>query len=1185
MTQHLPFHVQFQQERQRRAWSRPYVAEKLGCDVKTVARWESKETFPQPSLRQRICELFGKNAEEMGLLEVPDMSEPELPPGFWEDWEVAPQVTNFYGRDQECADLVQWIAHDHCHMVAVLGIGGVGKTALTRKVAEKIKGSFDFIFWRSLQNAPTLKQILKDCIQFLSQQQQIQLPEMIDAQISLLVHYLRRHRCLLILDNVESILQAGQRAGHYRGGYEEYGHLFQYVGEADHQSCLLLTSREKPREVAHLEGQMSLVRSLPLSGVKQAEGQQILRDKGLIGSGKQWATLVRLYSGNPLALKLVSEFILEVFAGDIAQFLQEENIAFGDINDLLDQHFQRLSVQEQEIMHWLAIEREMVSVEDIALKLAFPVSRVTLREAFHSLRRRSMVEVSGPPALFTLQPVIMEYMTARLVKRACEDFSTETSGIWAQFALMTSQARDYVRDSQIHLILQPVADYLLTAFGGAGLEEKLKQKLAQLRQERVPQSGYVAGNILNLLVHLQYKLRGADFSHLRVRQAHLRNVSLPEADFSFSQFDESTFTNAFGSVLSVAFSPQQDYFATGTATGDIWIYEVQSGTPVFSCQGHTDGVWSVAFSPDGSLLASSSDDQSIRLWDVSSRNGGHCLKTLQDKMDRVRALAFSPDGSLLASGSDDQLVRLWEVQTGLCRNILRGHSNRVWSVAFRPDGRMLASGSTDLTIRLWSLEEPQTPDSCLKIFRGHDDWVRSVAFSPDGALLVSGSDDRTVRLWRVDGVDDQERQATACLGTLQGHVSPVWSVAFSPDGHAFASGSEDHTIRLWSIGEQNSAHCVRVLQDHTHGVRAVAFNRDGRLLASGGEDHVCRVWDASNGHCLKTLQGYTNRVRSLAFSPDSRVLASGNEDQMIHLWSVEGQNSGRDLKPLQDRAHGVKVIAFHPDGGMLASGGEDQTVRLWDTNSGLCRTTLRAHTAWVQAVAFSPDGKTLASGAEDQTICLWEVSSGTLRTTLAGHTSWVRSLAFHPGGQLLASCGDDQTIRLWQLSTGQCSKILHGHTGNVRFVTFSPDGQMLASGSEDQTVRLWDVNTGQEIDVLPGHKRWVRCVAFSPDGRVLASSGDDQTIRLWNRDDRSQPVRMLQGHTDRIRWIAFSPDGRFLASGSDDGSIRLWDWQNARFERTLVSERPYERMNITAVRGLTDAQKASLRTLGAFENA
>ncbi len=1204
MTIRPPFHEQLRYERTLRGWSQADLAEKMRCDTKTIGRWESGDSFPRPYYRQALREIFGKDAEEFGLLgekpgniqvgkagghggqaQGPHLSAPPpLVPTInptdassqpleeaiagkgvafaylRADWGEAPSIVNLYGRDEGCARLKRWIEEDHCRMVAVLGMGGVGKTAVAAKVAMQMKESFEYIFWRSLQNAPPLELFLKQSISFVSEQHHLDLPGEIDDQISLLIQYLRDHHCLLILDNFESVLQSGQRAGSFREGYAAYGRLLQRAGEVQHQSCLLLTSREKPKEVALLEGKSSPVRCLPLSGLRPEAGQYMLQDKSLVGSDEHWLALVERYSGNPLALKVVSQSISEVFEGNIASFLQQEAIAFGDINDVLDQQFQRLSALEQELLYWLAIEREPASLDALRENLVYPVSRGAQLEALDSLRRRSLIETRGLTE-FTLQPVIMEYVTMSLITRASEEFDTEAPEVWKQFAFCKAQAKDYVRESQVRLLLAPIAQHLLARVGKEGIEQRVGNMLARQRQIHALQPGYLAGNIINLLSSIQSDLRGLDFSHLEVRQAYLQGVMLPEVNFSRAHFVTSIFSNTFGNILAIAYSPQGHLLAAGTSAGEIRIYDALSGGLQLTCQGHTDGVWALAWSPDGSLLASSSDDHTVRLWDCHS---GHCLSVLQGHSNRVRAIAFSPDGTILASGSDDATIRLWDIADGRCLKTLSGHHDRVWSVAYNPEGNLLASGSTDQAVRVWDTRT----GNCLMTLQGHSGWVRSVAFHPDGSMLASGSDDQTIRLWNASTGHH--------LKTLTGHTSRVWSVAFHSAGDIIASSSEDRVIRFWDI---SSGRCTMLLQGHYQGVRSVAFTPDGHMLASGGDDQSIRVWDVASGHCLQTIQGYTNRVWCIAFHPHGSTLASASEDSTIRLWDVK---TGRCFKIMQDRSHGVMVVAFSPHGHTLASGGQDATIRLWDASSGRNLRIFHGHTNWVRAVIFNPDGNVLASGSEDEAVRLWDVNTGACLRILQGHTSWVRSLAFSPDGSLLASGADDQTIRLWNATTGLHLNTLEGHTGRVRTIAFSPDGKLLASGSEDQIIRLWDVNTGHCLDLLHGHTGWIRSVAFSPDGNLLASGSEDQIIRLWDVNT-GDCLRTMRGHANRVRWVAFSPGGHTLATSSDDGTIKFWDVQTFDCLKTLIGERPYERMNISHVQGLTEAQKANLRALGALE--
>ena len=978
------FHLQLRYERELRGWSQADVARRVGSDVKTVGRWESGLGVPRPYYRQKLYEIFGTDGQAMGLLgqsthttELPPISTGNALPTAdseivqatgmveeaptstqrQEDWGEAPHPTIVYGRVDERARLLSWIQQDRCRVVTVLGIGGVGKTVLLSAVAEQGKTTFDAVFWRSLHNTPPPEQFLKSAVSFLTRQQHTTLPDEFDDLVALLLQTLQHRRCLLVIDNFESVLQSGLRTGHYQAGYEGYGTLLQRLGEVEHASCLLLTSREKPKEIASEEGKQALVRTLTLTGVGYKEGKELLQEKELVGSEQGWRDLIQLYSGNPLALKLVAQSIQEVFGGNIAHFLGAEERVFGDVTDLLAQQFQRLSAQEQNVLTWLAIEREAVALKTLQEDTLQATG--ALIETLASLMHRSLIE-TRESTLFTLQPVVMEYLTTLLVQRTCSEFQLATSDTWKSYALIKAQTKDYVRTNQIRLILAPIAQHLLTTMSREAFEERVRQMLDAQRDTYLQQRVYGAGNILNLLVYLHYDLHTFDFSHLTIQQAYLQHAILAGANFTSAHFIASIFTNTFGNVLSVAFSSDGTLLAAGVATGEIWVYDIESGTLMFSCTGHTDGVWAVAFSPDMRLLVSGSDDESVRLWSVGS---GDCVRVFNGHTDRVRSVAFHPNGDMLASGSDDTQCILWEVESGRRLDTLRGHTGRVWSVAFSHDGRMLATGSTDRTVLLWGIASR----SSYMTLSGHTNAIRSLAFSADDRLIVSGSDDKTLKLWDV--------QRGTCVTTLHGHENRVWSVAFH--GDTIASGSEDQTICLW---DSHTGQRVRTLHGHTHGVRSVVFSPHAPLLVSGGDDQTIRVWETTTGQCLKTVQGYTNRIWSVLFAGDGNTLVSIGEDQAIRVWD---RDSAKWKRTMREQGHGLRSLAATRDGTLLASGGEDQTVRLWSPATGQRLKTLSGHTDWVGTVAFSYDGELLASGSEDTTVRLWETSTGPLPSYIA----------------------------------------------------------------------------------------------------------------------------------------------------------------------------------------------------------
>lgn len=1157
---------------------------RLGLGLGELARGNGKRSAPgreqsilNEDVREKVQEKDSGDGERKGRREarlLRQSAHMRAGHGHNEDWGDAPTVKNFYGREEELADLRRWIVDERSPVVALSGFGGVGKTALAIMLGKQlmqIEGEFTFLIWHSLRDAPSVEDMLRECIRSFSSQRHVEFPASIDEQITLFIEHLQRFRCLVIFDNFESVLRPGSLSGEYQQGYEAYGRLLERVGKVKHQSCFLLTSREEPREIARLEVEEPGVRSLLLPGMREKEAESILRENALAGSDSAFSELIGLYSGNPLALRLIAASIRDLFGNNIDAFLEasrsgsergEEAIMVGDVADLLGQQFERLSNQERSVMYWLTIEREGISPGDLLEDNVQPISKGRLFQILETLRHRSMIEPTGN-GRFTLQPAIMEYVTDNFISKVYKEIIDGKIEALADFWLVKAQAKDYVRSIQTRVILAPVAYRLLTAFGKEESEKKLKGILAQLHETHEHTPGYAAGNILNLLVQLECDLRGYDFSHLYVWQANLQKARLPGVNFAHAELGKSIFTDTFERVLTAKLSPDGIHLAAGTGSGDVYIWDASGDTPMplYICRGHTDWVRSITFSQDGKMLVSGSDDQTIRLWDVET---GTCLSVLQGP-SRVFSVALHPDGNTLASGHQDEIVRVWDWRTEECLHKLTGHMNRIWSVAFSPEGDMLASGSNDHTVRLWDVNRGE----CLRELKGHSHRVRSVAFSPDGVLLASGSKDSTIGIWEV--------KTGQLLRRIEGSLRGVKSVAFSPTGKILACGTDDRTIQLLDV---DTGHPIKTIEGHTSWIRSVAFSSDGKTIVTSSEDQTVRLWEASTGQCLKTLQGYTEWVYAVAFSPDGKVVATGGGDLVVRLWKWE-QSTERPIRALEGQTDWVRSIAFSPNGELLAAGGEDNMVRLWRVSTGERLRKLEKHSGWVYAVAFSPDGELLASGSEDHTICLWRVSTGQPIKTLLGHPNWVRSVAFSPDGELLASGGEDKTVRLWRVSTGQLIETLEGHSGRIYAVAFSPDGKMFASGSEDGVIKLWDTDTRQPLLELQSHAGRIWSIAFSPDGELLASGSEDCTVRLWTVST-GQPFKTFSRFTNRVYSVAFSPDGKTIAGGSPDGTVKLWS-VNAEGVQTLKSERPYEDMNISGLEGLLTVQKDMLKALGAVE--
>ncbi|GAA6622415.1 NB-ARC domain-containing protein [Scytonema sp. NUACC26] len=1082
------------------------------------------------------------------------------------DWGEAIDVSAFYGRNDELAKLEYWIVKERSRLVALLGIGGIGKTALAVKLAQLLCKQFEFVIWRTLRNAPPAKQIFADLLQFLSNQQETDLPSE-SERASRLLYYLQKHRCLLVLDNVETILQSGEITGQYRAGYSGYNELFKIVGEVSHQSCLILTSREQPKEIALLAGTNHPVKTLQIQGLKTAEVKAIFNDKEIFfGSEAELQELIQRYRGNPLALKIIANSIQELFASNISEFLAQGTVVFGDIQDLLDQQFHRLSILEKEIMYWLAINRKPVSLNQLHEDLLSPVKPAKLLDSLQSLKRRSLIENKTDG--FTLQPVVMEYVTEQFIDLICEEVIHLNLNLFLTHALLKATAFDYIKETEVRLIIQPIIQQLIRVFKSKANLEKHFQRLVVKLREKLSLASYAGGNVINILRQIPIDFSGWDFSNLSIWQADLQSVNLHKTNLQNADLSKSVFTQQFSYVNCVTFNPDGKLLAIGDSDGKIRLWRIADAQNSMIFEGGAGKLLGlVAFSPDGEFLVSGSTDHTVKIWDVSE---GKCCKILQGHSHWVLAVALSKDGCKIASNSFDNTLRIWDVSSGECTKILPGQTTGKLTIAFSPPGGAIARINENYILQILDI----STGNCCQAFQVDGSKILAFAFCPDGNFIATGSSDATVRLWDV--------KTGECCQVFAGHTSRILAIAYSRDGRLIASASVDKTVRLWDV---DTKICTKVLLGYKGEVTSVAFSPDSCTLATGCDDQTVKLWDCRRGLSRKTWQGYANWIRAIAFSPNGQTLLSGSDDGIIRCWDI---STGSCYLSLRGHTHWIWSVAFSPNGTLVASGSEDQTAKLWDVAEGKCLKTFETPGREVWCVAFSPDSQLLAAGcdgigladgSDKEQVWLWDVATGELRQIFRGHLSAVYSVAFSPEGNILASGSTDSTVRLWDVATGECLAVLSEHQATVFSVKFSPDGQ-IATGSADSTLKLWDVKTGHCLrTVRADTNAIVWSVAFSGDGQKIATGSLDSTIRLWDVKT-GQCLQKRQKNTSGFLPVAWSPQGHTLACVSDGETIELWDVLTGKCKQMFIP-RPYEGMNITGVTGLTSAQLATLKALGA----
>lgn len=1163
------------------------------------------------------------------------------------DWGDAPAPDFFYGREAETQQLRRWLVDDRCQMIAVLGMGGMGKTTLTAHVVRAIAAQFDVVLWRSLLNAPPLTEIVSAALDLLAPQSLADLPTSLDEQLNILFRLFGEQRCLLILDNLESVLQS-ERAGAFRPGHDAYGQLMRRFGDSTHQSCLMVTSRECPQQIQLAQSTHSRVRVLSLGGLSTEAGAELLqahwgsperavataRDIGrsasnlalpaLSGRATDYVDLVQRYSGNPLALKLVAATIRELFDGDPALFLREELLIFEDIRDLLDQQFVRLSEAEMELLLWLAIEREPVSFQEWQMNLANPVKTQILLEVVRALEKRSLIQ--NNQGRYSMQNVVLEYATEHLLtavlfeldkwmqhigEHATTDaladrhFAAPSSApvIWKyshfnNFALTKARAKENARAGQIRMLLQPVAQHLRQDWRTNALQFGLQKLLRTLQQREPPLvPGYGAANVIHLCHELGIRLQDLDFSKLTVWQADLARTNTRRVDFLHSDLSGSTFIEPLREVRAIAMSPDGQLLASATGSGQINIWQMNTLRLVATLDGHKKLVYALEFGADGQMLVSAETGGFTIVWRRSaSATWQNCLEFHSLGGDIPR-LAFSPDARLLAISQGNQPISLWELcleegaYSAQLRFSLGEHAGqRIIPIAIRPDGKVLASGDQE-RIQLWDLKR----GIWLQTLQGHTERVQSLAYSPSGELLASGGTDGTVRLWRAVSGEP--------VAVLDGHRVRVLDLVFSQDGRMLAT-ADLKNIRLWNIaesGRQQAAGLSKssrqseeqpvnlhlVLTEHTHFITALAFSPDGCTLVSASLDETMRMWDVATGEQMRIMLGYRSALYAVAVH--AHMLVTGDVNGAVQLWRIKNAGAVQQAETLANCSKRILSVAFSPDGQHVVATCADERLYLWHvpTKAQLFALEDPRFDFGLGKVVFSPDGQLFATICSDQRVRLWRTKDGALVHLLGAHTIQFRCIAFSPDGQTFVAGVQEGQLYLWDLSRARGSGIIQPDE-TLDYVENECIIGVHFAVYGDRLV--YSGNSSIYVMDWSVRKRTLSMLGTYAWSRALALSKEgvvaiDRISGLIELFDvtSGEAVGQLPGHRDVVQDLAFDATGKVLYSVSLDGEIRVWDVENQTCLDVVQSELPYEGMNITGATGLSKVRRTSLCKLGAVE--
>jgi len=589
--------------------------------------------------------------------------------------------------------------------------------------------------------------------------------------------------------------------------------------------------------------------------------------------------------------------------------------------------------------------------------------------------------------------------------------------------------------------------------------------------------------------------------------------------------------------------------------------------------GHSSDISSIAFSPNGKIVASGSFDNTIKLWDKET---GKELRTLYGHTGRVLSVAFSPDGQTLASGGWFNVIRLWDVASGKQIGALEGHTDQVNSVVFSPNGTSIASCGNDDTARLWNLQtRKQLQQFDVKEYgtaevqsAADPGTCQAVSFSPTGDILAfAGRDDRTVALWGL--------REGRLLRTLSGNASPLHSLIFTPDGKRLVCGDREE-VNIWDVNSGNLVTATETdpTEETVQFIRSVAVSRDGKTIA-GVQGNTIRLWHSEDGRKIKDIRSEGDkRFLSVAFGADENTLATsentelGGGNDLIRLWNI---TNGRETIAFDGYSNNAFALSLSPDGKHLAVWDPDSTLKLklWNFNSDKPFQSFESNDLYaLPTIMFGPDSTTLAIGTADKVI-LRDSASGKISSTLTKPRPWAGfespPLTFTSDGKIV-SLGWAGGLSVWDSKTGKVIRSIQnyglaGWKTPPNTVAISLNGNLLVGGGLDGSLRLWDLRTGKARSTSCGASDPIDSVAFSPNGKLFEAVSRAGDIKICNAGMGNQ---LREFKNDTIQKAVFSPDSRALAGISYDGSITLWDIQSGGILKTFPGASRFRSRNSLA---------------------
>jgi len=614
------------------------------------------------------------------------------------------------------------------------------------------------------------------------------------------------------------------------------------------------------------------------------------------------------------------------------------------------------------------------------------------------------------------------------------------------------------------------------------------------------------------------KLKNANIKDTNFKKAILKDTLLDQKPYNIKNLIHIVQSGYHHDILTICCNSKVNLMASGSSSGDIYIYHTKEKKILYILNDHKDAVQSLAFSADGKYLVSGSFDQTVRLWDV---NKASLIKVYKGHKKTITTVDISHNGEFIVSGSFDKTIRL--CNTNNKNNIIKPvieAKNTVSKVVFSHDNKYIAYLVSDNYIYLWDIKKSKV----IHTLKEHSNSVNSLNFSENGKFLVSSDSEGKICLWDIN-------QGFCLSRVYEKHTDSVKSVNFFSDSRFFVSGSGDKMIYIWDVEKSEPIHFS---EEHSDEIKSVDVINNGSIAIVSSNKSI-RVWDVNNNTSSHVLKGRESIISALDISPDGKYYAFSDSNE----FRLCGLTNCNDIKSFLYHSDYISSISFSPDGKYIATASYDKTIRLFDINDEKVIYIFKGHKDFVKSVAFSTDSQFIISGGWDHSVRLWSVKERKQIKIYSEPMDYISSVAFSSNGSDFICGSYDSTIRQWSIHKNECLNTIE-HSNPVTTVTYSKNGKIIASGCFDNNIYLWDSNSGKNLQVLEGHSNNISCLDFSSDGNYLASGSTDKTLRLWDIKS-GNTINKLDKNCGEIHSLKFSKNCKFIIITDNNSRIQFWD--------------------------------------------